>query len=127
MNALAFSKPVHISNSFCGLIYTLSPGMPMSELGLPEIKNFTSQNQIAIRVIADPQLKNMPQELRLRDKSIGLSTGYESMADVGYFNHFPGYFVQNRDGTIKPLRLGYIFKDDLKNYIPVNQIKELCQ
>lgn len=120
-------KSVVIPNHFCGIIYTWSPGMPMSEKGLREIQDYAKDNGLLMRAVVDPQLKNMPQEFQLRDKSNKQYPAYKVMAEVGYFNHFPGYFVQDATGTIKPLRLGYIFPEDLKTFLDATEIQGLCK
>ena len=120
-------KSIVIPNHFCGVIYTLSPGMPMSEKGLREIQDYAKDSGLQVRAVVDPQLKNMPQEFQLRNKSSKQFPAYKVMADAGYFNHFPGYFVQDATGTVKPLRLGYIFPEDLKFFLDATTIQGLCK
>lgn len=124
---LSAATSVKIPNHFCGLIYTWSPGMPISEKGISEIKNFALKNQIRIRFVTDPQIQNLPLELRSRDKYNGQYPAYQLMADAGYFNHFPGYFLQMPDGMVRPIRLGYIFPEDLELYLKSAEIERLCQ
>lgn len=88
--------------------------MPLSVQGLDEITEFASSHNMPLEIVSDPQFKSQQTLQSL------------SMAQAGYFNHFPGYFTRTSEGIIHPLRFGYIFSTDLEAFTTTPQIKEKC-
>ena len=96
--------------------------MPMSLQGLSEIQRFVKKRQLKLKVVFDPYGDEFKLESDVNFYELNLAE-LKTFSELGYFNHYPAYFIQRSEGEIMPLRFGYVFADGLKKLINSDVLK----
>lgn len=89
------------------IIYTITPYMPLSILGLEEVIEYAAKHQYNVIVLQDPFLRNGEYET-MKKVITADSIKSKTLIARGLLDHYPSYTFLDHGKIVGPSHLGYV-------------------